>query len=696
AWVEDSIDVIIRHQLPNDSIVSYPYRLRQNNSISSFSLALPLVDNQIGIHQIDIVIDPNNQIAEYNPPEGESNNNIIDPSTQKEGIEFFVLPDGVRQIAPANYRVVNSEAVVLQALSADIFTAQQQFIIEVDTIASFQSTFKKSQTIGSDNGLVEWPLDFTLSAGTVYYWRVSEVQSNTSTPVNWQTSSFLYAPGLEASWNQSHIDQYRAGILTRLKEEGGSNLEFSSAGLSVVVEAVARTGADPGNSRVLIDNDRRQVGRSNSPMIGIMVFDPKNGAIRTNRVLRMDDLNQRTQAYSILQDAAPESYISIFSFAPSNASIGFYSEDWIQDSLNLGTNLIQLLEVQGAQSIDLIKQYPRGPYAFAYQKDIGAIGEDLVLDEERRARVLFDVPTVWQRGRFQSDWIGPAESWSSVEWSINQAPSDSVVIALYGGTPAQEPILLQENLQGSTLDLATIDASAYPYLRLSFDLIDSTERTSPALEFIRFDYDRPADVIVYSDQFIADTLAQGQDLQYRFFAENIGDQISDSLRFNFQIRDRINNLFEETIGYTPVTGNQRKELSYSFETVVMAQGAANFGVSRLGQELEPRTVLGARPFFVLGDQIAPVMNVTFDGRRIVNRELISPGPLIRIELTDENQFALLDDTSAFEVQLIDPLGQTRDLNIMDSDVLFIAANESAENQAVLEFTPQLSVDGIYK
>ncbi len=696
AWVEDSIEVLVKHRLPSDTTLSYVFQVKQTSSISSFNLSIPLAEGLLGIHQVDIEIDPQNQIAEFNAPEGENNNNIVDPNTQKEGIEFFVLPSGVQQVSPANYRVVNSENVVLKALSADIFTAQQSFNFELDTLASFQSSFKKTETIRSDNGLVEWTLDTDLESGKVYYWRVAETPTSSTTPINWQTSSFLYAPELEATWNQSHIDQYRAGELTRLKEEGVSNLEFNSVGLSVVVEAVARTGADPGNSRVLINNDRRQVGRSNSPLVGIMVFDSKNGAVRVNRVLRMDDANGRSTAYDILKDAAPESFISLFSFAPSNANIGFYSEAWDEDSLNLGTNLIQLLEAQGAQSIDLIKQFPRGPYAFAYQKDVNAIGEDLVIDEERRARVLFDLPSVWQRGTFQSDWMGPAESWSNLEWRIKQEPSDSVVVALYGASASKEPILLQDRLEDNPLDLSSIDASTYPYLRLVFDLIDSTERTAPSLEYIRFDYDRAAQVIVYSDQFIADTLQNGQDLQYQFIAENIGDQMSDSLRFNVQIRDRLNNIYDENLDFAAVAPQQETNLSYRFKTDVMADGEANFGFSRLSGQVEQRTIIGARTFFVIGDQIAPLMNVTFDGRRIVNRELISPEPVIRIELTDENRFVLLDDTSAFAVQLIDPLGQARELSTLDADVLFIPASDSDKNQAVLEFTPQFSQDGIYK
>lgn len=62
------------------------------------------------------------------------------------------------------------------------------------------------------------------------------------------------------------------------------------------------------------------------------------------------------------------------------------------------------------------------------------------------------------------------------------------------------------------------------------------------------------------------------------------------------------------------------------------------------------------------DNINPVMDVTFDGRRIINGELIGPEPEIVIELSDENKYLLLNDTANFAVYLKAPDEEEKRIN----------------------------------
>jgi hypothetical protein len=45
-------------------------------------------------------------------------------------------------------------------------------------------------------------------------------------------------------------------------------------------------------------------------------------------------------------------------------------------------------------------------------------------------------------------------------------------------------------------------------------------------------------------------------------------------------------------------------------------------------------------FLVKGDQLNPFLEVTFDGIRIFNRDIVSPNPIIRISSVDKNQYLL--------------------------------------------------------
>jgi hypothetical protein len=65
------------------------------------------------------------------------------------------------------------------------------------------------------------------------------------------------------------------------------------------------------------------------------------------------------------------------------------------------------------------------------------------------------------------------------------------------------------------------------------------------------------------------------------------------------------------------------------------------------------------PFPVRGDGINPLLDVTFDGRHILNGDVINPNSEIIITLKDENEFQIMDsqeDTANFKIYLTSPNG----------------------------------------
>jgi hypothetical protein len=92
-----------------------------------------------------------------------------------------------------------------------------------------------------------------------------------------------------------------------------------------------------------------------------------------------------------------------------------------------------------------------------------------------------------------------------------------------------------------------------------------------------------------------------------------------------------------------------------------------------------------------------MLDVTFDGIRIMDGDLVSANPLIQISLSDENPLLPLNDTADFELYLRRPgASQPVLIPMGDPAVTFFPAT-AQDNEARLEFRPDLEqTDGMYE
>jgi len=100
------------------------------------------------------------------------------------------------------------------------------------------------------------------------------------------------------------------------------------------------------------------------------------------------------------------------------------------------------------------------------------------------------------------------------------------------------------------------------------------------------------------------------------------------------------------------------------------------------------------PFKVKGDVTNPLLDVTFDGMRILNGDIVSARPHILISLKDENKFLALNDTAAFSVFLQAP-NQSQALPVYFAQGLIFTPASLPKNSCTIEYNPTLAVDGRY-
>ncbi|MEM6772019.1 MAG: hypothetical protein AAF597_15695, partial [Bacteroidota bacterium] len=399
----------------------------------------------------------------------------------------------------------------------------------------------------------------------------------------------------------------------------------------------------------------------------------------------------------------------LFYTAQRGSTTEYFNDSWRSDSMILGKSLFDVLEDQGALQARSISSLGSVPYAFAFQKDLGRIGEAIALTQEDIITMEASVLANWQEGSWSTGQVGPARFWQSVDiglYSTEISDVDSVQVRIFG-QPAGgggEILLRDEELVvpaslAINFDITDIDAAQYPTLRADVQFYDEPDRTVPTLKHVYFNYGRPGDVAISPQlSFTApDSLDQGEDYQLTIGYENISPTDMDSLLIELQVIDANNDLTTFTKRNPPLTAQGSGEVTFSMPTTDYSSDL------RLQLKLNPRTDQPEDILFnndlntrlkIGRDVIDPNLRVYFDGRRINDGELVSAEPEILIQLRDENTFLPLNDTSAYIMELIAPNGARERLNFADTRVEFLPATTS-ENVAEIYFRPTQAEDGTY-
>jgi hypothetical protein len=106
-------------------------------------------------------------------------------------------------------------------------------------------------------------------------------------------------------------------------------------------------------------------------------------------------------------------------------------------------------------------------------------------------------------------------------------------------------------------------------------------------------------------------------------------------------------------------------------------------------------------FYVKQDLYHPLLDVTFDGVHILNRDIVSSKPHILVKLKDESHFLALADTSLLKVQVKFPdldntPGPLVTYHFGDSMHFTPATLINGENTATIDLLPYFPVDGEYE
>jgi len=732
--INDSFNVEVSRIYPNGNqeVISKRYPAPYHSE--TFSIKLPVSGgyNGLGLNNFNIYVDVNDEIQ---GELSETNNYLLNE------ISLFIGSDDIFPIYPYEFAIVPAQNVTLKSSTGNPFEQEKYYVYQIDTSELFINPLADFSVL-SAGGVIEWTPPISMTDSTVYYWRVSS-DSIYSGDFKWRYSSFIYLAGEYPGWNQSHYYQWQKDKYENVYLDTDRKFKF----IDVPKEVYIKTGLYPyifyEEMEWKMDGAQMHNWKMNNCGSGVGFPNGLSIALINNiNGTAIPVVNNSTTSsygpFGNIHCKGVEDVITVANFrasgnTPSNhPTPGIPWSDLIINYLNnVPTDyyvLIYSINNPSYANWDAtlvnyfnnlscpVNNLTAGPMIFSYQKNnlsftpivnIGSSFGDIITN-------TFAINGVWTSGNFKSTVIGPAFEWGSFHWdfkALENPTQDNESVEIYGINGSIESLLY--TVPSSTLDtsLLSINAAVYPYLRLKFLTSDTPDRTPTQAEFWRVLYRKPPEAAINPLKHFSvnkDTLMQGENWTMSVAIENVTDVDMDSLTVKNTFTTASNNV---TITYginDSLKGFDTLHLGFNKNTL-----NGNNGINSLIIEANPYEQnyqleqfhfnnFATFKFLVNQDNVNPLLDVSFDGRKIIDGDLVSAKPEIVVQLKDENMFLALDDTSLINLyfRYLGPDGNTpgalERVNYQDINTQFVPSNMNHSNEAKVILQKDFINDGIYE
>ena len=318
-----------------------------------------------------------------------------------------------------------------------------------------------------------------------------------------------------------------------------------------------------------------------------------------------------------------------------------------------------------------------------------------------------DAPSSDSIGVITSPQLGPAMVWKQAFWTGESDSKDRTVFNIIGVKRDGTSDTLKRNIPAAlgTADVSDINARVYPFLKLQMRNVDTANYTPYQLKTWRLTGTFvPEGVLAPNLLFsMKDTVEIGEPVEVKIGFKNISTSaFADSLKVKLVITDRNN--AQRVVPLPKVkaaAANELLTLQFTIESKqLVGQNTLFIEVNPDNDQVEQFHFnnFAFRQFFVRGDTLNPLMDVTFDNVHILNRDIVSARPEILIKLKDEAKWMLLNDTSVANVQVRYPGGNLRTYHFNSDTMTFVPATgaPNAANSATIRLKPHFAEDGDYE
>ncbi|WP_375437829.1 C25 family cysteine peptidase [uncultured Hymenobacter sp.] len=712
----DSLDVRITRTYPATSTGTRPpdiitRTVRQAWHDTTYTFVLNNTGNVFGDNRFDVALDYRNRVAEIS----ETNN-----SGQ---LTFNFLQGGVRTIWPPEFAIVPAVNLRLVGQTNDPRGASRTYEMELDTVPTFTSALKQARTV-TTTLVPDWRPTLPSTAGrdsVVWYWRLRFQTPTGDESRDWATSSFRVIPGSAGGWSQSHHGQFTRDQLTGMKLVAPSGRWNFDDVQEPIVLTTRGGGTGPATFSQLTDG----ISTSTSPYVANCAVTQPNMmvAVFSGRTLRpvrniagtydscgqanlrfyhfassaADNINspvRQAQLQALLTNVQPGDYVALISMNKVNFA-------------TFSTSLKATLTSLGAQRINQLQDGE--PYALLVQKGpnprvVREVTADPASSTLPVNQVVILTDTLLTRassGRIASTQIGPARQWLNLYHTVRTPdPSDSYTLKLVGIDTTNTERVLDANVTSRSLALANISAQQYPYLQLVLELRDTLNRTAPQLEqwlvtyqgipegIVRRDLATPASA--YDPATLARQAAETGFVTVPMVFQNVSSiDFSGPMKARILLRNEGTGVREALVDVPG--GALRADSQVSFEAKVNVVGLTGALRGNVVVNPSPRALpelyafnneLLLDPFRVDDRNVPPTLDVAFDGIHILNGDIVSPTPIITVQMRDDDRLRRIKNVGNFQVLLTSANQVTVPVDLTGSNVRF--SSDSTKGTAQIE------------
>lgn len=721
----DSLLVGIRRRFGDGQNATYLFKVRPLAYKDTFFLTLPQNETftYAGTNRIEVVLDFLNEVNEMR----ETNNSGT--------IEYFLPTSGIIPLFPKNYSIVSNRNVRMTVQTSNLLAGSRRFIFQMDTSANFNSPlFLQSLPITSGN-ICNWnpllPLD---KDSLVFFWRVKFADLLSPNDTAWYTSSFEYIKNSPTGWAQSHFYQFSKSEDVGVEKDYffrkwnfpivNRNLEIKVSGGSKKSPKIYNCTLDGISilENTIVSSDCFKEGY------------PRIGAIHIDRCSLIPSFWNYTNdpgGYFSAGCGRLPFLVNIFTYDPSYNTLKAYFKRYMEQEVKVG-DYVLLFSLDSLGKMDSVRKYmaPHMPLIGLNGDSLGKIqngnpfiifgqklenpsntGANLVIAKNpsgpiNRETIEFKkiLTSSCSYGSITSTKIGPASKWHKLFNKMGNLESpmkDEFNLQLIGVNLNGKDTVLVPTINQFPFDLEFVNPDSFPFLQVRAFVKDTTYFTPATIKRWMVTYEGVPEGVINTNliplaEYQPKILQEGDSVGYRFAFTNISQKaFKDSVKVHFNLNGSLYSV--KNLGLLPADST----VNFKFDKIgTLGRQESNSLLAFVNPRLQPEEYYENNalilPFKVIQDKVQPVLDVTFDGVKIMNGDFVSPKPLISISLKDENKFLLKGDTSGMSLLLTPPCSGCLPERIPLNSPLVKIYPAGKDNMFRLEYRPEKLENGNYR